>query len=466
MRAASSGEAYAVAALIERHAQRVLNVAYRLIDSREDAEQVTRRAFAAALERPPTAAGGEGSFGAHVLAIACAESLDVLARDGDGDGADGGARPAPGAVASNGAGEPLGLEDWQEQTRAANASLPARRRQALALQGPGKLSHAEIARLMDADRDAVALLIARARLELHDALRGDDLASSRAASKDCRTAVRLMAMRDDAQLAEGSERAGWLVDHLAGCRECRLRLDAMQRARIAYAEWELLPPPAALLVEATAIAAERAGRHAADEQPTVALPAAAIPAVSPAPPGRTADARPRREASLSGAERARRRKRELQLAGGWAAALMAVVLALLAGGVFESAEGDDEAVDSAPAVERAAPTPPKLERPRQVKRKPKPRARRKAETVSAQAPQAVVTTPVAPPRKKAKRRRRAESPKKEAAQPPPATTTPAPVTPPTQTTPQTSPAPGGTTGPTPQEPPTFCVNPAGKPAPC
>ncbi len=69
------------------------------------------------------------------------------------------------------------LSARQEEVRAANATLPERQREALALRELEGLSYDEIAEIMGMNRNSVAQLISRARINLRDALRGTALAS-------------------------------------------------------------------------------------------------------------------------------------------------------------------------------------------------------------------------------------------------------------------------------------------------
>src|SRR5918992_1221003 len=69
------------------------------------------------------------------------------------------------------------LEARNEEIRAANLALPERQREVLALRELEELSYDEIAELMEMNRNSVAQLVSRARINLRDALRGTALAS-------------------------------------------------------------------------------------------------------------------------------------------------------------------------------------------------------------------------------------------------------------------------------------------------
>jgi len=108
--------------------------------------------------------------------------------------------------------------------------LPVRQREALALCELEGLSYEEIAAVMEVNRNTVAQLIFRGRINLVDELRGTPLASAAVPSPECERALPLIAMRHDGQLETASRDAAWLDAHLDGCERCRLGVEAMQDA--------------------------------------------------------------------------------------------------------------------------------------------------------------------------------------------------------------------------------------------
>ena len=142
-------------------------------------------------------------------------------------------------------------EAHQEQIRLANESLPARQREVLALRELEELSYGEVAQIMGMNQNSVAQLISRARINLRDGLRQTALGSVASASPHCDRALPLLASHQDGLLEDP-----WLVEHLMGCGACRVRLEAMEEAAVAYRQWLLLVP-ALWLREETAEAAER-----------------------------------------------------------------------------------------------------------------------------------------------------------------------------------------------------------------
>jgi hypothetical protein len=131
--------------------------------------------------------------------------------------------------------------------------LPPRQREALALRELEDLSYDEVADIMGMNRNAVAQLISRARINLRDGLRRGALVSIPAATAECETALPLLALAQDGELDDATS-ADWLARHLVGCATCRMRVEAMQEAGAAYRLW-LPAAPLVWLRSATAQAA-------------------------------------------------------------------------------------------------------------------------------------------------------------------------------------------------------------------
>jgi RNA polymerase sigma-70 factor (ECF subfamily) len=234
-RAAAAGNVRAFATLYRRYEERVLRLAFRLTGSAELAAIATRDAFADALDAMPHLEGRDARFDSCLLIAARNRSVELTAEDWQpGD------EPEPSEE----------YEAEQHDTRQAVLSLHDSHREVLALESLTGLTHGGIATIMDVHVDTVPELAAAARLELHDALWGPD-PDVPAPAEECAGALTLMALRDDGQLDDEEDRA-WLVEHLAHCGECRLRLDAMEQAQVTYDRWELPTPPAGLFGEARA----------------------------------------------------------------------------------------------------------------------------------------------------------------------------------------------------------------------
>jgi RNA polymerase sigma factor (sigma-70 family) len=272
-RRAAAGDGDAFAALYERHESRVFNLCYRILGSRDDAADATQEAFVGVLRRLPRLADRDFAFGSYVLTSgrnACYDLIERRRRTQPSDAIPEAAIPLGGAVGGGGVGFDPGdpeddperrmlLEARTEEIRVANLTLPERQREVLALRELEELSYDEIAELMDMNRNSVAQLISRARINLRDALRGTALASIAASSPDCERALPLIALEQDGQLDEDSNDAGWLGEHLMHCHSCRLGRDAMQEAGVSYRAWAPIAAGPLLFRETMARAAEHVG---------------------------------------------------------------------------------------------------------------------------------------------------------------------------------------------------------------
>ena len=150
------------------------------------------------------------------------------------------------------------LGSLQEQVRAANARLPERQREVLALRELEELSYDEIAEMMDMNRNSVAQLISRARIKLRDELRGSALASVAAATPDDERAAGLIAERMDGELTDDEDRA-WLEEYLRDNERGRAMVECMLEAGTSYRAWLPIVPAIWLRDAAIAKAAESVG---------------------------------------------------------------------------------------------------------------------------------------------------------------------------------------------------------------
>ncbi len=263
-RRACDGDGEAFAALYDRYEQRVYNLCYRLLNSRDDAADATQEAFISVLERLPKLADRRLSFGSYVFTAARNECYDLIARrrralPADEPALEAGVSDAARRDPGNPAGDPARsalIAAQQEEIRRANAQLPVRQREALALRELGELSYDEIGAVMGMKRNAVAQLISRARLNLRDALRRAAVGAIASAEPDCARALPLIAMRDDRELADAAA-ATWLRAHVSGCAHCRATAEAIAEAGASYRAWAPIAAAAWLLDDTIAKAAAR-----------------------------------------------------------------------------------------------------------------------------------------------------------------------------------------------------------------
>ncbi len=113
----------------------------------------------------------------------------------------------------------------------ANAKLPERQREALALREALGLRYDELASVMGIDRAAVAPLLARARLRLREERRGAPAGPG--ACDERERALRLLALRQDGEDAD-AEDAEWLLTHVGECEDCGAAHAAMLEASMVY----------------------------------------------------------------------------------------------------------------------------------------------------------------------------------------------------------------------------------------
>ena len=213
---AAAGNGDAFADLYERYERRAYNLCYRILGSEDDAADATQEAFVGLLRRLPSLEGRDLAFGSYLFTSArnaCYDLIERRRRTEPSDDIPESSIPVGGGVGGGGLGFDPGdpeddpernvlLDARQEEIRAANAGLPERQREALALKELEELSYDEIAAIMGMNRNSVAQLISRARINLRDALRGSALASIAAATPECERALALMAARQDDQPIE------------------------------------------------------------------------------------------------------------------------------------------------------------------------------------------------------------------------------------------------------------------------
>ena len=216
---AVAGDGDAFADLYGRYEQRAYNLCLRILGSEDDAADATQEAFVSVLRRLPKLEGRDLAFGSYLFTSArhaCYDLIDRRKRAEPSDEIPESSIPVGGGVGGGGFGfDPGDPEDdpernvlqqaRSEEIRAANAALPERQREVLALRELEDLSYDEIAEIMEMNRNSVAQLISRARINLRDALRGTALASIATSSPECERAIALIAAGQD-----GEGEAPWL----------------------------------------------------------------------------------------------------------------------------------------------------------------------------------------------------------------------------------------------------------------
>jgi RNA polymerase sigma factor (sigma-70 family) len=245
-RLAIAGDGDAFAQLYDRHERRVYGYCLRMLGAPDDAADATQETFMRLLRRLPALEGRDVNFIAYALTTARNACYDAIeARRRVQPVAEPIDRSAPTTRAPIGlyAGEPGGisldperaalLAATRKDVRAANARLPERQREVLALRELEQLSYEQIGEIVHLNENAVAQLISRARIRLREEIRGDALASIAASSPDCERALALLARLQDTQRSD-AEALGWLGTHMDSCETCRLSRVAMEEVGVSY----------------------------------------------------------------------------------------------------------------------------------------------------------------------------------------------------------------------------------------
>ena len=233
--AAGSGVSYG--ALYDRYAEQVFNYCLRLTGSQEDAKDATQEAFVNVLRRLQEDDRPVLEFASYLFAAARHESYSLMrqrARTHPSDSPP----PERGHVADleTDPERSVLLRDSQAAVRAANAQLPPRHREVLALREVAGRSYAEIGETMGISENAAAQLIFRARSKLREALTAGAVASVVATSEECATAQALLNMIQDGEPVEEVDRI-WLEEHLEECDKCKTANRMLLEIGASYRAW-------------------------------------------------------------------------------------------------------------------------------------------------------------------------------------------------------------------------------------
>jgi RNA polymerase sigma factor (sigma-70 family) len=177
------------------------------------------------------AAQGDRVRALAAAAVACREQLP-----------DGAGEPQGDTDSAPAASEPASLaEAVAREVAHATAELPERQREALALRELIRLPYDEIGAVVGLDPSAVGPLLARARLRLRVALRGEGVPMPPCDERE--RALRTIARRQDGQpVSEADE--DWLIEHLGHCVGCARAHSTMLEASACYRAWRFDEAPA------------------------------------------------------------------------------------------------------------------------------------------------------------------------------------------------------------------------------
>jgi RNA polymerase sigma factor (sigma-70 family) len=251
--AAGSGVSYG--ALYDRYATQVYNYCLRLTGSQEDASDATQEAFVNVLRRLQEDDRPVLEFSSYLFAAARHESYGLMRQRARTHPTD--SPPAERGRVADLETDPERsalLHDSQEAVRDANAQLPPRHREVLALREVAGRSYEEIGATMGISENAAAQLIFRARSKLREAMTAGAVASVVATTDDCETAQVLLSRAQDGQPVEEADRV-WLEKHLDECGSCKTANRMLLEIGASYRLWG----PVALLAGMRTETLSRAG---------------------------------------------------------------------------------------------------------------------------------------------------------------------------------------------------------------
>jgi RNA polymerase sigma factor (sigma-70 family) len=241
--------------LYDRYSEQVYNYCLRLTGSPHDAADATQDAFVNVLGRLQRDDSPVLDFSSYLFAAARNESYALMRRRSRTEPTDEApelASPEP-DVETDPERAAL-LRDSQEAVREANAQLPPRYREVLALREVAGRSYDEIGSIMGISENAAAQLIWRARSKLRVALTAGAISSVVASTEACETAQLLINRLHDGEPVNDVEQE-WLDEHLEECGKCRAARGMVLEVATSYRCWA----PVALLVGMKADVLAQAG---------------------------------------------------------------------------------------------------------------------------------------------------------------------------------------------------------------
>ena len=233
--AAGSGVSYG--ALYDRYAEQVYNYCLRLTGSPEDAGDATQEAFVNVLRRLQEDDRPVLEFSSYLFAAARHESYSLMRQRARTHPTD--SPPAERGRVADLETDPersVLLRDSQEAVRDANAQLPPRHREVLALREVAGRSYEEIGATMGISENAAAQLIWRARSKLREAMTAGAVASVVATTDECETAQMLLSRVQDGEPVEEADRI-WLEEHLEECGSCKTANRMLLEVGASYRLW-------------------------------------------------------------------------------------------------------------------------------------------------------------------------------------------------------------------------------------
>ncbi|HEX8082925.1 MAG TPA: sigma-70 family RNA polymerase sigma factor [Solirubrobacteraceae bacterium] len=241
LEAAAAGDGHAFAAFYDRHAGAVFGYCRRMLDDDHEAADAAQDAFVGLLARVHASPGSVANPSAYLFAAARNAALRAVSARRRTRPVEAVPETPPPAELPEGEAKVL-TEDLQEAVRSANAALPVRQREVLALREIEELSYEEIGDRMSLSPNAAAQLAWRARGRFRSVVRRGALGGIMLRTPDCERAMTLTTLAEDGPLPREDE--AWLTEHLDDCDRCRASRAVMAEAGATYRLWV----PAAALV--------------------------------------------------------------------------------------------------------------------------------------------------------------------------------------------------------------------------
>lgn len=165
----AAGDRQASAMLINRHSPRVLSLAQRMMNSREDAEDITQDVFIKVFRNAGKWETGRAKFTTWLHRVTLNQCYDRLRRKREI-----GVDEVP-EIIDDSAGPASQMQQRQTQARIRIAidGLPERQRAALLLSHYEDMSNIEAAEVLEISVEAVESLLSRAKRALRAALSGE-----------------------------------------------------------------------------------------------------------------------------------------------------------------------------------------------------------------------------------------------------------------------------------------------------
>ena len=223
--------------MYDRYAEQVYNYCLRLTGSPEDAGDATQEAFVNVLRRLQEDDRPVLEFSSYLFAAARHESYALMRQRARTHPTD--SPPAERGRVADLETDPersVLLRDSQEAVRDANAQLPPRHREVLALREVAGRSYEEIGATMGISENAAAQLILRARSKLREAMTAGAVASVVATTDECETAQMLLSRVQDGEPVEEADRI-WLEEHLDECGSCKTANRMLLEVGASYRLW-------------------------------------------------------------------------------------------------------------------------------------------------------------------------------------------------------------------------------------